>query len=271
MDAKGGDRLSGPQEAVRIRPNPGPTGSLSPVCGGGRRFRHRSGCGPLPTLPLRPKAPPLCLLLPPAVPAGAELRCRQPQAISQACPGGVAALAGGGRASIYCLDRPPQPGLYPVCEKTELRQARWALFYGRFNFSLTYRPGSQNVKPDALSRLYSPENPGIGPENILPPTCFSLRYAWRRGSSQTPVPVPPTVCSFWTLYGPGYWSGPIPPGSPATPLLRRAQPAPGIRPRPVPVPACCDPYPSLAVLGPTSPWTSLPAYLRPRATPPFSR
>ena len=52
--AKSGDRLFGPQEAVRIRPNPGSTGSLSPVCGGGRRFRHWSGHDPLPTLPLRP-------------------------------------------------------------------------------------------------------------------------------------------------------------------------------------------------------------------------
>ena len=32
------------------------------------------------------------------------------------------------------------------------RQARWALFFGRFNFSLTYRPGSWNTKADALSR-----------------------------------------------------------------------------------------------------------------------
>lgn len=32
------------------------------------------------------------------------------------------------------------------------RQARWALFFSRFNFTLTYRPGSRNIKPDALSR-----------------------------------------------------------------------------------------------------------------------
>ena len=58
------------------------------------------------------------------------------------------------------------------------RQARWALFFGRFNFSLTYRPGSQNVKPDALSRLYSPENPSTGPKNILPPTCIIATLTW---------------------------------------------------------------------------------------------
>ena len=58
------------------------------------------------------------------------------------------------------------------------RQARWALYFGRFNFSLTYRPGSQNVKPDALSRLYSPEDPGTDPETILPPTCLIATLTW---------------------------------------------------------------------------------------------
>ncbi|KAI3366348.1 hypothetical protein L3Q82_000508 [Scortum barcoo] len=36
------------------------------------------------------------------------------------------------------------------------RQARWALFFSRFRFTLSYRPGSQNGKPDTLSRLYAP-------------------------------------------------------------------------------------------------------------------
>ncbi len=34
------------------------------------------------------------------------------------------------------------------------RQARWALFFGRFDFSISYRPGSKNIKPDALSRIF---------------------------------------------------------------------------------------------------------------------
>ncbi|KAK3518249.1 hypothetical protein QTP70_034616 [Hemibagrus guttatus] len=32
------------------------------------------------------------------------------------------------------------------------RQARWSLFFNRFQFILSYRPGSKNLKPDALSR-----------------------------------------------------------------------------------------------------------------------
>lgn len=48
------------------------------------------------------------------------------------------------------------------------RQARWSLFFNRFNFTLSYRPGSQNTKPDALSRLYDPEPAAKEPEHILP-------------------------------------------------------------------------------------------------------
>ncbi len=36
------------------------------------------------------------------------------------------------------------------------RQARWALFFTRFQFTVTYRPGSKNSKADALSRRYDP-------------------------------------------------------------------------------------------------------------------
>lgn len=31
------------------------------------------------------------------------------------------------------------------------RPARWCLFSDRFDFTITYRPGSRNIKPDALS------------------------------------------------------------------------------------------------------------------------
>ena len=36
------------------------------------------------------------------------------------------------------------------------RQARWALFFSRFDFHLAYRPGSKNIKPDALSHVLIP-------------------------------------------------------------------------------------------------------------------
>ncbi|KAM4705173.1 MAM and LDL-receptor class A domain-containing protein 1 [Rhinophrynus dorsalis] len=47
------------------------------------------------------------------------------------------------------------------------RQARWALFFTRFNFIITYIPGSKNRKADALSRLFTTE-PDPPPEPIIP-------------------------------------------------------------------------------------------------------
>uniref|UniRef100_A0A674PBR8 Gypsy retrotransposon integrase-like protein 1 n=1 Tax=Takifugu rubripes TaxID=31033 RepID=A0A674PBR8_TAKRU len=40
------------------------------------------------------------------------------------------------------------------------RQGRWALFFSRFDFTLTFRPGSKNIRADALSRQFLEEFPG---------------------------------------------------------------------------------------------------------------
>ena len=58
------------------------------------------------------------------------------------------------------------------------RQARWALFFNRFDFSLSYRPGSKNVKPDALSRLFDPDPTPRSPSYILPPSCMVGAVTW---------------------------------------------------------------------------------------------
>ncbi len=52
------------------------------------------------------------------------------------------------------------------------RQARWSLFFTRFNFKVTYRPGSKNSKADALSRqfdssLIPPSKEPIIPSNLI--------------------------------------------------------------------------------------------------------
>ena len=48
-------------------------------------------------------------------------------------------------------------------------QARWSLFFTRFNFSPSYLPGSRNVKPDALSqRFVAGEETAPNPDTILP-------------------------------------------------------------------------------------------------------
>uniref|UniRef100_A0A3B3WPB4 Gypsy retrotransposon integrase-like protein 1 n=1 Tax=Poecilia mexicana TaxID=48701 RepID=A0A3B3WPB4_9TELE len=58
------------------------------------------------------------------------------------------------------------------------RQYRWSLFFSRFNFNITYRPGSKNTKPDALSRLHSPDDPSEASGAILPATCTIGSLTW---------------------------------------------------------------------------------------------
>lgn len=58
------------------------------------------------------------------------------------------------------------------------RQAWWALFFNRFNFRLSFRPGSKNLKPDALSQIHSPNPSPEVPENILPHSCLLGAVSW---------------------------------------------------------------------------------------------
>ncbi|KAL0204542.1 hypothetical protein M9458_002560, partial [Cirrhinus mrigala] len=74
------------------------------------------------------------------------------------------------------------------------RQARWAPFFTRFNFKITYRPGTKNVKADALSRLYTTESP-LEPESILPSNVILSPIIWdldediRHATLQEPAPL----------------------------------------------------------------------------------
>ncbi|KAK7929110.1 hypothetical protein WMY93_005505 [Mugilogobius chulae] len=58
------------------------------------------------------------------------------------------------------------------------RQARWALFFGRFNFTITYRPGTRNTKPDALSRQFSSTDSPDPVESIVPSSCVVASITW---------------------------------------------------------------------------------------------
>ncbi|KAL0149683.1 hypothetical protein M9458_055012, partial [Cirrhinus mrigala] len=57
------------------------------------------------------------------------------------------------------------------------RQARWALFLPRFNFTITYRPGAKNIPADALSRMFSPDAP-TEPEPIIPSNLIISPIIW---------------------------------------------------------------------------------------------
>ncbi|KAL0147274.1 hypothetical protein M9458_057420, partial [Cirrhinus mrigala] len=58
------------------------------------------------------------------------------------------------------------------------RQARWALFFTRFDFTVTYRPGSKNTKADALSRQFEADYQPLSPDPILPPTLIVAPIQW---------------------------------------------------------------------------------------------
>ncbi|KAL0150433.1 hypothetical protein M9458_054260 [Cirrhinus mrigala] len=85
------------------------------------------------------------------------------------------------------------------------RQARWALFFTRFDFSVTYRPGSKNTKADALSRLYEAEYQPLSPDPILPATLIVAPVQWdiitEVTESQATDP-PPADCPPDKLYVP---------------------------------------------------------------------
>ncbi|XP_078812567.1 uncharacterized protein LOC144996750 [Oryzias latipes] len=58
-------------------------------------------------------------------------------------------------------------------------EARWCLFFDRFNFTITYRPGSRNIKPDALSRKYCSSDDQDNTEaTIIPSTSIIGNITW---------------------------------------------------------------------------------------------
>ncbi len=63
-------------------------------------------------------------------------------------------------------------------KRLNTRQARWALFFTRFNFIITYRPGNKNIKADALSRLHQSDLTPDEPEPILPSSVFLSPIQW---------------------------------------------------------------------------------------------
>ncbi|KAK3530126.1 hypothetical protein QTP86_014792, partial [Hemibagrus guttatus] len=77
------------------------------------------------------------------------------------------------------------------------RQAQWALFFTRFVFTVTYHPGSENGKADALSRQFESANDPGKPELILPATALLAPVHWdlmeeiRRAHANEP---PPASC-----------------------------------------------------------------------------
>ena len=80
------------------------------------------------------------------------------------------------------------------------------LFFSCLNFSLSFRPGSRNAKPDALSRQFSSAQDPAPPETILPARCLvgaallRIEALVREAQDQEPGPGrEPTNCLFVPL------------------------------------------------------------------------
>ncbi len=58
------------------------------------------------------------------------------------------------------------------------RQARWALFFTRFHFTVTYRPGTKNTKANALSRQVESVEHSSPFENIIPEKILLAPVQW---------------------------------------------------------------------------------------------
>ncbi|KAI2645985.1 Transposon Tf2-9 polyprotein [Labeo rohita] len=75
------------------------------------------------------------------------------------------------------------------------RQARWALFFTRFRFTISYRPGPKNVRADALSRLHATKEEPELVEPILPERIFVSPIQWvTPPAAVEPAPAPPPGC-----------------------------------------------------------------------------
>ncbi|KAL0202757.1 hypothetical protein M9458_000775, partial [Cirrhinus mrigala] len=90
------------------------------------------------------------------------------------------------------------------------RQARWALFFTRFHFTINYRPGTQNLKADALSRIHEPDHTPLPPETILPASVLVAPVTWDVMTEITEAQArdpPPTDCPENRTYVPA--DGPL--------------------------------------------------------------
>ncbi len=65
-----------------------------------------------------------------------------------------------------------------AAKRLNSRQARWALFFGRFDFSISYCPGSKNIKPNALSRVFDRSERPSSPEFIIPQKIVGSMVTW---------------------------------------------------------------------------------------------
>jgi hypothetical protein len=66
------------------------------------------------------------------------------------------------------------------------------MFFTLFVFTMSYRPGSQNAKAEALSRMYDTEERPMDPTPILPASCLVAPVVWETSIGryiESPIPL----------------------------------------------------------------------------------
>ena len=97
-------------------------------------------------------------------------------------------------------------------QRRNLLQARWLLFFLRFNYLLTYRLGSKNIKLDALSRLYDGSEEERPPEFIITVAQILASVSWEIVTTVQEAQLrepDPGGCLCLRMCGPRYFSGAI--------------------------------------------------------------
>lgn len=97
------------------------------------------------------------------------------------------------------------PEYVRTAKRLNSRQAHWSLFFTRFNFSLSYRPGSRNIKPDALSHQFLKNCSSLESAPVLPPSCLVAPLLWdiEEGVKAATADQPgPSLCPTARLYVP---------------------------------------------------------------------
>lgn len=73
------------------------------------------------------------------------------------------------------MDRSQEPRIHQNCQEVELLTSQAGVIFNRFNFTLSYHPGSSNFKPDALFHQFEPDD---ATSTILPPFCVIGAMMW---------------------------------------------------------------------------------------------
>lgn len=80
-------------------------------------------------------------------------------------------------------------------KRVSARQARWATFFSRFRFSISFKPGSANGRADALSRIHAGESvfcpsdlPVVAPQCVVGGLEWEVVAEVRRAQSRVAIP-----------------------------------------------------------------------------------